>query len=416
MSLNSPTDMRKKITKFFKRSGSGIITGGADNDPAGISTYSIAGASTGFSLLWLMILATPMLIAVQAMCAKLGDVKRKGLATILKEHFPAPIAFLAVLILVVCNTITIGADLAGMAEATALVFNTHYLIWIIPLSLIILYIVIFENYKSIRKYFLWLILVFSAYIIAGILAKPDWLKILREIILPPVSASPVYFMAGLGLLGTTITPYLFFWQTKQETEEKESRQATLKEAEKEDAILAPGFIFSNLISIFIMISTGAVLFGKTGIQTAADAARALEPLAGQSASLLFAIGIVGAGFLAVPVLATTTAYAVAELFGWRESLSEKLNKARGFYFVISLSIAVGLVIAFLRIDPIKALFYSQILDGFLAPLLLVLLLLLCNNQKIMGKYRNGWFDNFFGTLAVVLMILAAGGLIWQLLI
>lgn len=406
--------MRKKIAKFFKRSGPGIIAGGADNDPAGISTYSIAGASTGFSLLWLMILATPMLIAVQAMCAKLGDVKRKGLATILKEHFPRPIAFLAVLILVVCNTITIGADLAGMAEATSLVFKTHYLVWIAPFSLIILYIVIFENYKIIRKYFLWLILVFSAYIIAGFLAKPDWGKILREIILPSVTLSPVYSMTTLALLGTTITPYLFFWQTKEEVEEKEPRQITLKEAKNEDVILAPGFIFSNLISIFIIISTGAVLFGKTGIGTAADAAQALEPLAGQSASLLFAIGIVGAGFLAVPVLATTTAYAVAELFGWRGSLSEKLNKAKGFYFVISLSIMVGLIISFLRIDPIKALFYSQVLAGFSAPLLLVLLLLLCNNKKIMGEYRNGWFDNFFGTLAVALMILAAGGLVWQL--
>ena len=407
--------MIQKIKKFFKRAGPGIITGGADNDPAGISTYSIAGAATGFSQLWLMILATPMLIAVQAMCAKLGDVKRKGLATILKEHFPKPLAIAAVLILVVCNTVTIGADLAGMAEATSLVFKTNYLVFILPFALLIWYIVVFENYKVIRKYFLWLVVVFSSYILSAILAKPDWGRAFGEIVVPPLTPSPMYFMTAVGLLGTTITPYLFFWQTKEEVEEKEPLEVSLKEAKTEDTILAPGFIFSNLISIFIMISTGAVLFGKGDVQTAADAARALEPLAGRAASLLFAIGIVGAGLLAVPILATATAYSVAELFSWRESLSERLHKAKGFYLVISLSIAVGILLAFLQIDPIKALFYSQILSGVLAPPLLILLLLLCNNKKIMGKYRNGWFDNFFGTLAVVIMISAAALMFWQFL-
>lgn len=406
--------MIKKIKQFFKRAGPGIISGGADNDPAGISTYSIAGASTGYSQIWLMILATPMLIAVQAMCARLGDVKRKGLATILKEHFPRPLAVLAVLILVVCNTVTIGANLAGMAEVTTLVFKTNYLIWLVLFTLLIWYVVVFGNYQMIRNYLLWLVAVFSSYILAGILAKPDWGQVLREAILPSVTFTPTYFIAAVGILGTTITPYLFFWQTKEEVEEKKPLKATLAEAKKEDTILAPGFIFSNLISIFIMISAGTVLFGHTEIQSAADAAQALEPLAGRSASLLFAVGIVGAGFLAVPILASSTAYAVAELLNWRESLSEKLHKAKGFYFVISLSLAVGFLIPLLQVNPIKALFYSQIMDGVLAPLLLVLLLLLCNNKKIMGQYRNGWFDNLFGVLAALVMILVTIGMFWQL--
>lgn len=405
----------KKIRQFLKKSGPGLITGGADNDPAGISTYSMAGAQTGYSQIWLMILATPMLIAVQAMCARLGDVKRKGLATILRQHFPKPVAFLAVLILVVCNVITIGADLSGMAAATSLVIKTHYLVWIAPFAFLMWYIVVFENYKVIRNYLLFLVFIFSTYIISGILAKPDWEQILRQIVFPKVQFTPAYFMVAVGILGTTITPYLFFWQTKEEVEEKEPLSETLKEAKKEDQILAPGFIFSNLISIFIMIATGTVLFGKMEIRTAQEAAMALEPLAGPLAGLLFAVGIIGAGLLAVPILATTTAYAVAELFGWRESLSEKLQKARGFYFVITLSLLVGVAISLLEINPIRALFYSQILAGILAPFLLVLLLLVCNNKKIMGSYVNGWFDNFFGAGSVVFMVLATFALFWQIL-
>ncbi len=402
-----------KFKRLFKRIVPGVITGAADNDPAGISTYSIVGATTGYSQIWLMVLATPMLIAVQAMCARLGDVKNKGLAAILKEHFPAPLAFFAVLILIISNTITIGADLAGMAQAASLVVNIHYLIWIIPFAFLMWYIVLFENYKVIRKYFLWLVAFFLSYIISGLLAKPNWFNILRETLLPSINFNSTFFMAAVGILGTTITPYLFFWQTKEEIEEKKTPETALQEARKENQILAPGFVFSNLISIFIMISTGAALFGKGELRTAADAAQALRPLAGETAALLFAIGIIGAGFVAVPILASATAYSVAELFGWRESLSAKLQKAKGFYFVISLSIVVGILIAFLKIDPIKALFYSQILAGILAPILLIFILVLCTDKKIMGRYVNGWFDNFFGILAILMMIFAAGAMFWQ---
>lgn len=403
----------KKVVKFFKKTVPGLITGGADNDPAGISTYSVAGATTGYSLLWLMVLATPMLIAVQAMCARLGDVKRKGLATILKEHFPAPLAYLAVLILVVCNIFTIGADLSGMAAATSLIIKVNYLFWIIPFALMIWYFVVFENYKIIRNYLLFLVFVFSSYIVSGILARPDWVEIFKKIIFPPIEFVPVYFLAAVGILGTTITPYLFFWQTKEEVEENPTVEAGLKKAPKEEEFLAPGFIFSNIISIFIMISTGAVLFGKKEILTAADAALALRPFTGDLASLTFAIGIIGAGLLAVPVLAASTAYAVSELFYWRESLSAKLSKARGFYFVITFAILVGILIALSPVNPIKALFYSQVLAGILAPIILILILILTNDSKIMGKYTNGWFDNLFGGGAIIVMILSSLILFWQ---
>lgn len=407
----------KKIKRFFKKTVSGLIAGGADNDPAGISTYSMAGAQFGYSLNWLMILAAPMLIAVQAMCARLGDVKRKGLTKIIKEHYHPLIAFLSTLILILCNIITIGADLAGVSAAMGLVTRTNYLLWILPFSLLILYVVIFKNYKTIEKFLLGLVFVFISYIFAGILAKPDWGIVLKETIFPKIQFVPAYFAAAVGTMGTTITPYLFFWQTKEETEEKESVKQHLFEAKREDLILAPGFIFSQIIALFIMISTATVFFsnGIKDINSAAEAAEALEPFAGPYAQLLFAVGIIGAGLLAIPVLASSTAYVLAETMGWRDSLSDKVHQAKGFYAVLTLSVLLGVILAFINVNPIKALFYSQILSGILGPFLLILILLLCNNKKVMGKFTNSWFDNLFGWLAVVIMLLSTVAFLWQVI-
>ncbi len=408
----------KKIVHLIKKAGPGLITGGADNDPAGISTYSVAGAQFGYSLNWLMILATPMLIAVQAMCARLGDVKRKGLAIIIKEHYHPVIALFSTLTLIICNVVTIGADISGMSAAISLIVPVNHLVWIIPISLLMWYIVVFKNYKTIEKYLLWLVLIFISYIFAGILARPNWLLVIHDTFIPQAKISLEYFAVAVGTLGTTITPYLFFWQTKEEVEEGKHRETALKEAEAEDEIVAPGFIFSQIITLFIMISTGTVLYsnGIKDINSAADAALALRPLAGNFAQYLFAIGIIGAGLLAVPVLASSTAYVFAETMGWRDSLSDKPHKAKGFYAVITLSMILGIMIAFLKINPIKALFYSQVLSGILGPFLLILIILLCNNPKIMGKYTNKRFDNIFGWLAVIVMILGTAGLFWQFII
>lgn len=395
----------------------GIITGGADNDPAGIATYSISGAQFGYQQLWLLILSTPMLIAVQAMCARLGDVKRKGLMTIIREHYSPAFMFAAAAILVIANTATIGADLAAMADVTGLVTNTSYIFWIAPVAIILWYIIVFENYKIIEKFLFFLTFIFLSYIVSGILAKPDWQKVIHDIFLPNISLTPGYLVAGLGLMGTTVTPYLFFWQTKQEIEEHEKKIEMMKEAKKEDAILAPGFIYSNIISLFIIISTASVLHhnGVTNIITAGDAARALEPFAGSLAKYLFAVGIFGAGLLAIPVLAASTAYAIAESFGWRDSLSDKVAKARGFYTVLTLSILIGIAISLSGISPIRALFYSQVLDGILGPILIILILFLCNDKKVMGKFTNPFFDNLFGILAAAVMLFGSVSLFWQLI-
>lgn len=398
-----------KIKRFLKKTAPGIITGAADNDPAGIATYSISGASFGFSQLWLMVLATPMLIAVQSMAARLGNVARRGLSLILREQFTPALAWLATGILIVSNVFTIGADILAMAAALRLITGIAVKFWVLPITILVWYIVLFENYKKISKFLLVMALFFLAYVLAAFLARPDWGEVFRQIFWPRLGGlNSGYFVAAVGILGTTITPYLFFWQVKEEVEERKTRQQSAREAAHEDKINAPGFILSQLITVFIMIATGATLFAKgLGIETAADAALALKPLAGQFAAWLFALGILGSGLLALPVLAASTAYVVAETAGWKhDSLSNKIHTAKGFYAVITLSLLAGVAVLVSGISPIRALYYSQILAGLLAPFLLVLILILCNREKVMGQFRNGWFDNFFGTLAVVAMLLA----------
>ncbi|MBI4029174.1 MAG: Nramp family divalent metal transporter [Candidatus Blackburnbacteria bacterium] len=404
------------MRKFFRRWVPSIISGASDNDPAAIGTYAISGAQFGFGQLWLVFFATPMLIAVQAMCARLGDVTRKGIMTIVKEHYTPVVAIIFSTILVTSNIATIGADLAGMADAMGLVTNTAFIWWVIPISLFMWYIVVFQNYRILEKYLFFLTFIFLAYIVSAVLAKPNWLDVWRHLVLPSFLPSPAYFEIAVALLGSTITPYVFFWQAKQGIEEHKSSRELTSEAKKEDATVAPGFIYANIISLFIMISTAAVLHGKDGsvIVSAAQAARAFEPLAGPLAKYLFAIGIIGAGLLAVPVIAASTAYVVAETFGWKESLSDKVNKAKGFYTVLTASILVGIGIAISGIDPMQALLYSQVLTGILTPFLIALILFMCNDKKIMGSYVNRWFDNLFGWTTVVVMILASVGLFWQL--
>lgn len=395
----------------------GIISGGADNDPAGISTYAISGARFGYQQLWLMIVATPMLIAVQAMCARLGNVKRKGLMAIIKDHFPLPLVYVAMAILIITNIATLGADLSAVASAIGLITNTDFSWWVIPAALVILFIVVFSNYRVMEKYLFLLTFVFLAYIAATFLAQPDWGEVIRSIVWPKIELKPEYLVVTLGLLGTTITPFLFFWQSKQELEEKKSEKQLIQEATKEDEIILPGFAYSNLISIFIMISTGAVLHknGITEIKDAGMAAQALAPLAGSWAKYLFAIGIIGSGLLAIPILATSTAYVVAEVWGWRDSLSDKFNRARGFYLVISIAVFLGVVIALSGIEPMTAILYSQVLNGILAPVLILMILWLCNSKSVMGNLTNNRFDNLFGGFTVLVMGGSAFGLIWQLI-
>jgi Mn2+/Fe2+ NRAMP family transporter len=408
----------KSLKTMLRRWIPGIISGGADNDPAGIATYSVSGAQFGYGQLWLMVLATPMLIAVQAMCGRLGLVKRKGLISIIKDHYAPIFVVVSSATLILANILTIGADVSGVSAAVGLITNTNYVWWIIPVVILIWYMVVFKNFRSIQKYLLWLNILFVAYIGAAILTKPNWIEVLKNLFIPTLSLDVPYLMAAMGLLGTTITPFLFFWQVQEEVEGPPKTNAErVFEIRKEDMIMAPGFIFSNIISLCIMISTATVFHshGITDIQTAGDAARGLEPLAGGLAKYLFGIGIIGAGFVAIPILSASAGAAVAEIFGWRDSLSDKLNHAKGFYAVISASLVVGMLIAFLRINPIKALFYSQIISGMVGPILIVLILFICNDKKIMGAKVNGWFDNLFGALSVLIMALGTAGLLLQII-
>lgn len=382
----------------------GIISGAADNDPAGIATYSVVGATTGLTQLWLVPLATPLLITIQGICAKIGDVKKKGLTSIIKESFGKEVAFFAMFFLVLANLATMGADLAAVGAAFSILLPNFNLIFILPLvTIFIWYVVFFKNYNFISKFLLALSLIFISYIFSAIAAKPDWGEVVRNTILPKFSFTFPYSVAIVGFLGTTITPYLFFWQVSEEVEDHPSK----KDVKQEFKQNAPGFIFSNLIAYFIIVATATVLFSqKITIKTATDVALALKPLLGNWAFFLFAWGIIGAGLLVLPVLASSTAYTIAETFNWREGLSQKPSSARGFYTVLSATLFVALAISLLKLNPIKILFYSQVFNGLLAPFLLILIMIIAGSQRIMGKYKNGVWTNILGWLTVAIMMVA----------
>jgi len=393
---------RQKVKKPVSRFFHGIITGAADNDPAGITTYSVVGATTGLTLLFLVPLSTVFLIVVQSICARIGDVKKKGLSSIIKETFGRPVAIIATFLLILANLTTMGADLSAIDTSFAILFPSINTLFFLPLvTFFIWYVVFFKNYRFISKFLLVLALIFVSYIFSGIAAKPDWSVIFNSTFIPQISLQSRYWLMAVGFLGTTITPYLFFWQVSEEVEDKPS----VKDVKQEIKDNAPGFIFSNLITYFIIISTATVLFAnKIDITNAQEAALALKPFLGAYASTLFALGIIGSGLLALPVLACSTAYAVAETFNWREGLSKKPSTARGFYTVLSATFFIALAISLLGINPIKILFYSQVFSGLLAPFLLILIMIIASSARIMGKYKTGWGTNLLGWLTVLVML------------
>lgn len=395
-----------EFKKLILRYAPGIISGAADNDPSGIATYSIAGARFGYSQNFLMVLATPMLIAVQAMSGRIGAVKGKGLAAVFSEFLPKKLVYAIVISLSFANIFTLAADISGMSNVASLVLPLPDKFLAVIFSLLAWYLVLFKSFKELQKYFLWLVVFFLSYIPAAVLAKPDWFEVLSFTFIPRINFSLPFILSALATMGTTITPFLFFWQAKEEVEFHHSKKFSLSFAKVEGRSLAPGMIFSQIITIFIIVASGSVLYknGITSIESAADAARALEPFAGPWAVYLFAAGVVGSGLLAIPVLASTTAYAVSEIFGWRDSLWDKIGSAKRFYAVITLTIFVSLSISLLPINPIKMLFYSQVINGVLSPFLIIALLYLCNSKKVMGKETNGFFDNFFGGLSVLVML------------
>src|SRR5579859_5662380 len=352
--------------------GPGVISGGADNDPAGIATYSVVGATAGFSQNWLLFLATPMLV--------------------------------------VANVITMGADLLAMAAAMELLTGVKFIYWVVPLVAVMAGIIIFLDYRLVSKYLLWLVAFLGAYIVAAMLAHPDWGDVLHNTVVPHITLSPDYLLAAVAMLGTTITPYLFFWQTSGEVEEKRGVQRL----SRSNLDIAMGMIWSNFTAFFIIVATGAVLYSHHAeIKTAADAARALQPFAGHYATAIFAIGIIGAGLLAIPVLAASAAFGVAGLAGWRRGLGRHPRNAPQFYLVIGVAFLIAMELAISSVDPIKALFYSQVIDGLIAPVLIVLMLIVTSSRKLMGDFANGVTTKVFGWAAVAVMVFMDLALTYQ---
>jgi len=409
-SAREVTKERLTAGHVLRTIGPGVISGGADNDPAGIATYSIVGATVGFAQNWLLFLSTPMLIVVMQMSAKVANVTKSDLASLLRTTFGARVATPAVVLMVIANVITMGADLLAMGAAVQLLTGIKFIYWIVPMAAVMAGVTIFLDYKVVSKYLLWLVAVYATYIVAATLSHPNWSDVVRSTFLPRISLSPDYLLGAVALLGTTITPYLFFWQASGEVEEKRGVQSLTRT----NLDITIGMVWSNLTAFFIIVATGAVLFSHhSQIRTAADAARALEPFAGPYATILFSVGIIGAGLLAIPILASSAAFGVAGLAGWRRGLGRNPRNAPQFYLVIGLAFLVAMELAISAVDPIKALFYSQVLDGIIAPVLIVLLVLLTSSRKLMGDFVNGLPTQVFGWAAAAVMVLADVAMVYQ---
>jgi len=410
--------VHKKFKKFFSKIGPGIITGASDDDPSGIATYSIAGASQGYGLLWTALLTFPLMATIQEMCARIGVVTEKGLAGNLKSYFKSKILlyFLAALI-IIANTINIGADLAGMAAATRLLIPVHPLLIAIFTTFLIIALMVYFPYKFIASNLKWLTFALFAYIASALIVKQDWTQIIFRSFVPEFTTNKNYISIFVAILGTTISPYLFFWQTSEEVEERKELEhekhkriiVTKHELKQVREDVNLGMLFSNIVMYAIIATTASTLFkfGINEIETADQAAKALEPLAGRAASLLFTLGIVGTGLLAIPVLAGSAAYAVSEIFDWKEGLSKSFRQARSFYAIIIVSTFVGFLMNFVHINPFKALFYTAVIYGLISPVLIFFILLLANNSKVMGKYKNNLVTNILGVLTLAVMTSAA---------
>jgi NRAMP (natural resistance-associated macrophage protein)-like metal ion transporter len=406
------------VRRFFAALGPGLITGAADDDPSGIVTYSIAGAQLGLTMLWTALLTFPLMCAVQMMCARVGMVTGVGLAAALRKKFPRPVLILMALALFLANAINIGADLDGMADVTLLLTGIDKHIVVIVFGLGILFGTVYFRYARLASVFKWLAAVLFAYVITAFLVKPDWPRVLHATFTPSWPRGHDQWSTLVAILGTTISPYLFFWQASQEIEEEKTKGhhtvASRRGASKEDIRtrkldVGTGGFFSNLIMFFIILTTALTLNAHhiTQIKTTKDAVSALAPLAGHFAALLFAVGIIGVGFLAIPTLAGSAAYVFAEIFGFRQGLDEKLGRARAFYGVMGVSILVGIVLTYSKVSPMDALFLTAVINGILAPFLLAGILLVACDRKIMHDQPSSMLGRVVVGVTTVGMAFAA---------
>jgi NRAMP (natural resistance-associated macrophage protein)-like metal ion transporter len=398
----------KKINKVF---GPGLITGASDDDPSGIATYSQAGAVFGLNTLWTAVLTFPLMAALQEMCARIGLVTNKGLIGTIKAFYPKWLVTIIVLISFTAIVLNIGADLAGMgAVANMLIPSIPSSVFSTFIGVFLSYYIIVLPYAKIALYLKWFCLSLLCYILVPFLTKQDWVLVLKSTFMPTVTWNKEYMLIVIGILGTTISPYLFFWQTSMEVEEVQEKKLVVDKRiiQGMQVDIKTGIFFSNLVFFFIILSTGNVLHeaGITEIQTVDQAALALKPLAGKMTYLLFAIGVLGTGMLAIPVLAGSVSYMVSEALNWEEGLNKKFHEAKGFYFIMILSIAIAMSINFIGISPVKALVLTAVIYGLTAPLIIFVILLVSNNKKIMGDYTNNKWSNFFEITALLLMLTA----------
>jgi NRAMP (natural resistance-associated macrophage protein)-like metal ion transporter len=414
-------DFRNNVQKakdFWHALGPGLTTGASDDDPSGITTYSQTGAQYGFQFLWLSLFTFPLMSVVQEMCARIGLVTGRGLAANIRLYFPRWVLYLVTILLFIANTLNIGADLGAMAKATQLLIpSLHFGFIIFFFAFLSLGLQIFSTYQNYAKYLKWLAMILLAYVFSALLVDLDWVQIIQSTFIPTITFSKNQIFLITAILGTTISPYLFFWQTSQEVEEEilagkktlaMRRVTTDAEVKSMRMDVWSGMFLSNVVMFFIIAACAATLHasGITTIETAADAANALRPLAGDKAYLLFTLGIIGTGMLAIPVLAGASSYALSETFGWKQGLYRKWNQAYAFYTVIIVATLLGGVMNFVGIDPIAALIYSAVVNGLVAPVVLILIVLLSSSKKVMGGRINGSWTNSVGWVTTILMVIA----------
>ncbi|SEW53863.1 NRAMP family divalent metal transporter [Chitinophaga arvensicola] len=410
-----------KLAAFFKKLGPGLITGASDDDPSGIATYSQAGAQFGLTTLWTSLLTFPLMAAVQGMCARIGLVTSQGLTVTLKMHYPRPVLYLMLLFSFPAITLNIGADIQGMGAVCHMIFPAIPVsVFCVLVTAIMMFIIIQYSYQKIAMILKWLCLSLLLYIIVPFMIKQDWAQVAKNTFIPTIQYNKDFFSIIVAILGTTISPYLFFWQTTMEAEDQQHNGKGIVVDKKilgdMKTDVNTGMLFSNMVMFFIILTAGSVLYpaGVREIDTVDQAAKALQPLAGKLTYLIFASGVLGTGLLAIPVLAGSQSYMLAETLGWSAGLDKKFAQAKPFYISIIVSLIVGLSLDFLGVSPIKALLYTAIAYGLTAPVMIVMIMHIGNNKKIMKEFTNSRLSNVLGALTLILMTAAAVAMIYFL--
>lgn len=402
--------IKRKLNRYLSKLGPGLITGVSDDDPSGIATYSQAGAAFGFGLLWTALITYPLMFAIQEMCARIGIVCSTGLAGVLRLYYPKGIIYSQLFLVIPAIILNIAANLSGMsAVANLLIPTVPPFIFSFIFTVIITLFLVFLSYKKIASVLKYLCLSFLCYFIVPFLININWKDVVYSTFIPEFQRNKEYYLLLVAVLGTTISPYLFFWQASMSFEQNEhNKQKEIQEIKEMKTDVNVGMLLSNLIMFFIILTTGSVLFpnGIHQIQTVKEAAQALEPLAGEFAYLFFSIGILGVGFLSIPILAACIGYIFSETYGWKKGLDRKVKEAKEFYFMIIIVLILGMAITFFGIDPIKLLILTAIIYGLITPILILLIIHICNSKEIMGIQTNSTLSNILGLTVFLLMTLS----------